>query len=215
MVNCVEVVASALRNAVNKYGYDILQKQWYEIKNHIIAEYRVPDKCADKKNITQAITLLKLEKTGRGEGGSVTVVISLPRKGFSTPGGGTFPEYSVAEAVFAGLYQLDPVSAHEKMYRILEPVLLGEGDEMLKKVLFMPVNDATWNSLRISEKLVQFIEMISEEDRKEVCRALSHTFTFIPVGMSFGADKDKNVWYLNVDAKLFALCPELNQLLRG
>jgi len=215
VVNCVEVVASALRDAVSKHGYDILQKQWYEIKKHIIAEYRVPDKCADKRNITQAVALLKLEKSDRSEGESVTVVISLPRKGFSTPGGGMFPEYSVVEAIFVGLYQLDPVSAHEKMYMILEPVLLGDGNELLKKVLFMPVNDETWNGLRISEKLAQFLEMIGEENRKEVCKALSHTFTFIPVGMSFGADKDKNVWYLNVDAKLFVLCPELNQLLRG
>jgi len=214
MADCIETIVSTLREAVNKYGYNILQKQWYDIKTLIIREYRVSDKCVNKDNIVYATSLLQLEKSNRNSG-NVTLTISTSRRGFSTPGGGMFPEYSIAEALFVGLYQEDPVSAHEKMYRILEQVLLSEGGELVKKALFVPINDETWNVLKISENLVQFLEMIDEESRKEVCRALSLTFMFIPVGMSFSATKDKNTWYVNIDTRIFALCPEFNQLLRG
>jgi len=217
MAECIEVVKTALQDAVAKYGRSFLEKQWFDIRKTLIREYRVSDNCANKQVISQVSSLLRLDNGGNPNNNRIiTVAISLPRKSFTTPGGGMYPEYSIVEAIFIGLYHEDPISAHEKIYWILEPVLLSEdGDkDAVKKILFIPINDDTWDRFRISEKLVRFLEMLDSNRRREVCKALSHTFTFLVMGMTFNVTKDRNVWYINIDANLFTLCPELEFLLR-
>lgn len=225
MVDCVGVVRKALQEAISKYGEDLLKKGKLEIRKILITEYRLPMLCRDTQFIEQALTAEELER--QKAGGRVDVlVITAPRdKGFVTPGGGMYPNYSIAEVLFIGLYQEDPVSAHERMYEILEPILLSEAKDHanLRKALFMPVNSATWyspnasngNSIKVMESLIQFLEVLDEDRRKDVCKALTHTFNFLPTGLEFKTDKDSIVWRLHINNKLFALCPDLTHVFKG
>lgn len=222
MVDCVGVVRKALQEAISKYGEALLKEDKFEIRKILIREYHIPQTCRDTHLIEQAITAEELER--QKAGGRVDVlVITAPRdKGFVTPGGGMYPNYSIAEALFIGLYQEDPVSAHEKMYDILEPILLSDAKDHanLRKALFMPVSDATWfssngNALKIMESLIQFLEVLDEGRRKDVCKALTHTFNFLPTGLEFKADKYNIGWHIPINNKLFALCPDLSHLFKG
>jgi len=214
MAECIEIVKRALQEAIKDEGESLLNKKLHEIRVLLVSKYKVSSPCDNKSFIEQVVRKMKLESGSSSSDDYIEVTVAIPRKeGFVTPGGGMYPDYSVAEAIFVGLYQENPVEAHERMYEILEPVLLGEGRESLKKALFLPVNEASkYDTLN---GLVEFLLLLNENDKKDVCRALSHTFLFLLSGLNFKTEKKMNVWRLKIKQNISALCPELTPLFSG
>ena len=96
--------------------------------------------------------------------------------------------YSVAELLFIGLYEEDPVNAHEVMYQLLEPILLSQDLPVkVKRALFYPITafpdlevgiDVTWRLLK-KHLAVAFADH-SPEDKEDTipssaCRRKCYT----------------------------------------
>lgn len=99
--------------------------------------------------------------------------------------------YTVAELLFIGLYEEDPVNAHEIMYNMLEPVLLSSDIPVkTKRALFFPIKafpdleigiDTTWNLIK--KHLAIAFNNHSSEEKERICRVLRRTVSLaVPVG---------------------------------
>lgn len=215
MEACINIVKEAARRAVEKYGNTVLDLKWFELRKLLIKEFGLPQQCWKKELLEQVVSSLKFEMKA-SEGGEIVLWRRLPYKvDIVSPGGGTFPAYTLAEAIYIGLYQDDPASAHEKMYYIIEPILLSDSSDLysVRKALFVPAHVNVWDKLL--ENYVKFLEVLDEERREMVCRALEKTIDLLFY--------DLDIAYVNGDlvarvsfknSKILQLCPGLMRVLK-
>lgn len=147
--------------------------------------------------------------------GFVQVAVKVPILSVIHPDAGGYPDYSLAEALYVGIYEVDPQGAHEKMYDLLEEVLLTDVFSIKeKRALFMPVNKNSWNE--VQEVTIKFLENLTPDKRMIVCSSLAKSF-FLLV-QSFvrpHPQKSNSVEVIvKLQTKLLDLCPELQSSVR-
>lgn len=209
MVDCIEILKDILK-IIAKEKPELLNR-WVALRTYVYQVYgtRIPPKC--KRGMYLRKALEEFRKNSR-EWIEITVPVPITRE-VKTPGASGYPEYTIAEAIYVGLYQEDPVNAHNKMYQLLEPVLLSPYLEHrnIKRALFIPATDKTWK--RLMEYLVKFLELLDDERRKTVCRCLEKTMFLLFLGLP-RVVSDNRTYYIRVHIprKLFALCNNLQRI---
>lgn len=127
---------------------------------------------------------------------------------------GMYPCFSVIEVVYASLYDLDPQSSHELMYKLLEPVLLGpEFSRDERKAIFLPVDSSNW--VKVQESLISILGKIDEERRRMFCRGLSKNFHALLycMDLSLSAVRGSMVASITISGRLVGLCPEMKNVI--
>mgnify|MGYP001772701181 CR=1 FL=1 len=207
MEKCVSVVKDALRKAIEKYGPAILRAGWTWQRRVLMVDFKMRD-CLSRDIIERAVSSLAIEMQ---QGDDVIFFwVSLPlATGVVSPGGSNYPLYTLAEAMYIGFYQEDPVSAHERMYHVLEPILLSDNPDArsVAKALFIPAYPKYW--IALMERYVKFLEMLDEDRRRAVCRTLEKSIIVMFYGFELTYDGKSYRARVPLKRRFLDLCLEL------
>ena len=143
----------------------------------------------------------------------VKVEIRLPLYRGASPSSGCFPDYTLAEIIYVSLYERDPENAHEKIYELLEPILLSDTlDRFAKKAFFIPVkNGLIWR--RLQERLVEVLSHVNDNVREKLCSYISDNIHLLFYSLPYKrVSKDHVLVEVDLNTKLLSLCPQLNKL---
>ncbi|MEM4744401.1 MAG: hypothetical protein QXE70_04080 [Ignisphaera sp.] len=122
---------------------------------------------------------------------------------------GSYPCYTVSELIYASLFEVDHMNAHEKIYNLLEPILLSQNftiDE--KKILFIPVTKDNWDD--VQSKLITILEKLDENSRKVFCTNFAQLFHLFLYCFHIEL-REAFVVKTHVFGKLLSLCPDLKK----
>ena len=84
-------------------------------------------------------------------------------------GARNYPSYTPAEALYIAIYEESPENAHEIMYWLLEPILLGDASLRVRQGLFLPATKETWGAC--VDSLIAVIEAAGDR-RALVCKVI-------------------------------------------
>lgn len=201
MASCSEIICQYIDRVKEVCGEHVLRVpalfrscMVYELKINL------PPPCLDIKNfVLDNIRCYSLN--------AETITIKYNIDPSSRMGSGTYRPYTLAEAIFIALYEEDPVNAHEKMYELLEPVLLSQDQSMalVKRALFIPLYPDIANILMAH--YVSFLKYLKEDVRRDVCRYIEKSFKLLL--SSLVNVKGGSSSYIQVNGDLFRLCPNL------
>ena len=186
-----------------------------ELRRILVLKYGIPPQCTDKQAVEQAVRQLK--KGSDGGAGYVKVRYELPLLKGASPEAGNFPDYTLAEVLYVSLYEKDPDNAHEAMYSLLEPLLISEEEtRILAKALFIPVHRSPKIWRRIQDRLVELLKHLDEGRRALACECLARNMHLMFYSLPYEKiRKGKIVIAVEIDERLFSLCPELKALEGG
>lgn len=161
MVDCVKVIYEA----IEKHGLRNLPPM--EIRRRLRG-LDIPRECkfVSLKVVKQALAYRPTAETA-------TVLVERPVS--EMVGSPDFPDYTLAELIYIGLYEAGPADAHERMYLLLEPVVLGFGVEA--RLFFLPLRPGSYAP--ILSRFAELYQKMPPEWRETVCSSLRRTFRMI------------------------------------
>jgi hypothetical protein len=214
VVDCIEILKDILRE-VAETNPEVLKMSLIDLRRLLFLNYRkrIPAKCRDIKVLEAALAAMK---TAKGESSWVTVTVELPAAGreITTPGSANYPDFTMAEVIYIGLYEEDPANAHARMYELLEPILLANGGKEImniKKALFIPATREVWRPLM--EQFAAFLNHLDEERRKTVCRCLEKTIHLLFYSLPRTVEGGRVFVRAAVHSDILSKCPNLGKVL--
>ncbi|MEM2260871.1 MAG: hypothetical protein QXK24_00320 [Ignisphaera sp.] len=186
----------------------VLSRDFLGIKK-ILKKYISTLECLDINNITKYIVKRIIVESMEIES-IIPIELTLDATilgDFITSG--SYPCYTVSELIYASLFEVDHMNAHEKIYNLLEPILLSQNftiDE--KKILFIPVTKDNWDD--VQSKLITILEKLDENSRKVFCTNFAQLFHLFLYCFHIEL-REAFVVKTHVFGKLLSLCPDLKK----
>ncbi|MEM4843902.1 MAG: hypothetical protein QXU08_05800 [Ignisphaera sp.] len=188
-----------------------LSKDFLKIKN-IMKKYVSSRECLTINLLTKYVVKKILIESVEMEDKVLIEVPVIVLSGNSMASG-LYPCYTIAEVIYASLFDIDSSTAHEKMYDLIEPILLSPNFTINeKRGLFLPVTMDNWDT--IQNILISILSKLDDDSRKAFCSNLSKLFHlfFTCFDMKY---TDRFIVKTYVFGKLFNLCPDLKYILIG
>lgn len=214
------VCTSELEGILTKVPEDVLKElkdsaisgDIVRIKQILMRYVKVKD-CLNIDNIKRHV-IRKLISNYVGVNDYVTYEFELNPPPGRSLASGMYPCYNVAELVYSSLYESDPSTAHERMYEILEPILLSDSfRQEEKKSLFLPIDESNWDA--IQELLVSVLAKLDAERRRMFCSGFTRFFRMILYCMPISSIESLTgiTAKIRVSGRLVNTCPEMKTVL--
>lgn len=205
------ILARVSKSDLEELKKAALSKDFLKIKN-VLKKYVSSLECLNVSLLTKYVVKNLLVESVEIEN---TVLVEVPLE--VPPGGsmasGAYPCYTIAEVIYASLFDIDPTTAHEKMYDLIEAILLSPDFTVNeRKVLFLPVTMNNWDA--VQNLLASILGKLDEDRRKTFCSGFSKLFHLFLFCFEI-KHKGRFVAKTHVSGKLFNLCPDLKYILVG
>lgn len=190
----------------------IIAKDYSKIKTILKKHVSVAD-CLNVDNIKKYIVRKLLsDSVDVADVVTAEIVLDIPPKGSVNTS--IYPCYSVSEILYVSLFDANPSIAHEKMYEVLEPILLTDKfSNIERKSLFLPVNLKNWD--QIQNALISILRKLDDERRRVICSNLPKFFHLFFYCFKVEV-KTSITSKAQISGVLLKLCPELKKVvLRG
>lgn len=176
----------------------------------VLTKYVRRRDCLDIESLKRHV-VRRLISNYVGRGDYVTYEFQLDPPPGRSLASGMYPCFNIAELVYSSLYESDPTNAHERMYLLLEPILLDDRfTQEEKKSLFLPISASNWDS--IQEHVSSVVEKLDAERREAFCRNLTTFFHLLLYCMNIEMRLGFTA-RIRISGRLVDGCPELKSFL--
>jgi len=205
------VLARVSKSDLEELRKAAFSKDFLKIKS-VLKNYVSTLECLNISILTKYVVKKLLIESADAEG-TVFVEVPLEVPPGGSMGSGAYPCYTVAEVLYASLFDVDPATAHERMYDLIEPILLSPNFTVSeRKAIFLPVTASNWDTIQTN--LASILGKLDESRRKTLCSGFANLFHLFLFCFNIKL-KGKFIAETYVSGKLFNLCPDLKYLLLG
>lgn len=215
MAVCARELESALARVTEEDMEELkkaaISKNFTRIKK-VLGKYVSRYDCFDIDSLKKyVVKRLLIESMKTEDTILVEIPLNMPPSG--SMAAGTYPCFTVAEVLYASIFDADSETAHEKMYNLIEPVLLSPVfTASERKTLFLQVTSDNWDT--IQSNVVSILSKLDEDRRKLFCWGFTKLFHLFPFCFDI-EPKGVFVVKVQISGKLLNLCPELKTVVVG